>query len=89
MAISTHYIGNIKTVYQHVYFDHNSQQLHANNTLIVLNSKRLVELGPNYVQALHGPVHYNWAHSLVTGLSPFREAPLERVIGFARPASAN
>ena len=87
--MNNHYIGEVKRSYQHAYFDHPTQQMFFNNTILVLNGKRMVELGTNYVQVLHTPFQYNWAHALVKQLAQFRVVVHEPVIGFARPANAN
>ena len=87
--MNSHYIGVVKSVYEHAYFDHATQQMLFNNKIVVLNGKRMVELGTNYVQVLHTPFQYNWAHSLIKELAHFRLVPHEPVIGFARAASVN
>ena len=87
--MNNHYIGEVKNVYEHAYFDHATQQMLFNNKIVVLNGKRMVELGNNYVQVLHTPFQYSWAHALVKELAAFRVVPHEPVIGFARAASPN
>lgn len=87
--LNTHYIGEVKRVYEHAYFEHATQQMLFNNKIVVLDGKRMVELGNNYVQVLHTPSQYNWAHALVKELAAFRVVQHEPVIGFARPATAN
>lgn len=78
----------IKT-YQHSYFDFNEQQILFNNTVFVLQGKRVIELGPNYCQVLFTPEQYAWAHSFIEALAGFRVVAKEPVIGFARQTAMN
>ena len=52
-----HRAVDILRTYQHSYFDHGKQKMFFNNTIFILRSKRIIELGNNYCQMLHAPSH--------------------------------
>jgi hypothetical protein len=81
--------GDIITVYQHSYFDHNEKKMFFNNTIFVLTNKRMIELGNNWCQILHTPEQHAWANALIEKLSPFRIVQSATAIGFARQAVDN
>ena len=81
--------GCIMEAYQHSYFDHKEQQLFFNNTILVLNSNRVIELGNNYCQVLHALEHYAWANEFVLELAAFRMVNNEPTIGFTRQTTMN
>ena len=87
--IKAHYPYDIVTVYQHSYFDHGEQECLFNNTIFVLNDKRMIELGNNYCQVLHQPTQHKWANALIWQLSQFRMVQAEPQIGFARQTTMN
>ena len=73
--------------YQHAFFDHNDQGMLFNNTIFVLNNKRMIELGNNWCQVLHTPNQHGWANNLIRQLSQYRVVQDEPVIGFARQSA--
>ena len=87
--ISERLKNDIAAVYQHSYFDHNERKMFFNNTIFVLTSSRMIELGNNWCQLLHAPEQHGWANTLIEELSQFRIVNNEQVIGFARQAVAN
>src|SRR5689334_7291335 len=56
--------GEVVSVYQHLYFDHDEQKTFFNNTVFVLTQNRMIELGKGYVQILHTPKDYVWPNNL-------------------------
>ena len=88
-----HYINEtfgveLKSIYQHSYFDHNERSVLFNNTIFVLTDKRIVELGNNYCQILFSADHYTWANRLLNDVSAFR-IQNEPSIGFVRQTNVN
>jgi hypothetical protein len=78
--------------FQHVYFDHDKQQIFFNNSVYVLRGNRMIELTRGYAQILHTPKDYIWADELMTALAAFKvEAPAyqTQVVGFARQPEMN
>jgi hypothetical protein len=80
---------NIKSVYQHSFFDHTAKDMFFNNSIFVLNEKRMIELGNNYCHVLHSPGQYGWANTLILKLAEFRMVNDEKVIGFTRQSTMN
>ena len=90
------YNSNINAIYQHSYFNHNDKQVYFNNTIVVLNFERMIELTDNYCQVLHTHNQYAWAGQLVTDLAQFRTEKTfasgymhTHVVGFARETEMN
>ena len=81
--------ADIVSVYQHSYYDHAEGKMFFNNTLFVLNNRRMIELGNNWCQVLHTPQKQAWANELIAELSRFKIVNSEGVIGFARQTVAN
>jgi hypothetical protein len=84
--------GEVVSVYQHLYFDHDEQNTFFNNTVFVLTRNRMVELGKGYAQILHTPKDYVWANNLMKALAEFKmaETPIQtQVVGFARQPAMN
>lgn len=85
------YCGDdIIDTYQHSYFNHETQEVYFNNTIIVLTSNRMIEIAGNYCQLLHTPNDYNWARWIMKELAVFKadtpqpQAPAyTQVLGFA------
>ena len=92
-CINERYRYQIKTIYQHAYFDHADQKMLFNNTIFLLKGNRIVELGNNYCHVLHTSLQYTWANGVIKDLSQFRviagPAKENRVIGFARQNDMN
>ena len=80
---------DIVNVYQHSYYDHAEKQMFFNNTLFVLRSRRMIELGNNWCQVLHTREQQEWANDLINQLSAFKIVNNEPTIGFARQSVAN
>ena len=80
--------AELKSIFQHSYFDHNEGSVFFNNTIFVLTDKRMVELGNNYCQILFSADHYSWAAKLMKEVSAFR-IQNEPSIGFVRQANVN
>lgn len=91
--IKERYSYQIKSIYQHAYFDHEEKKMLFNNTIFVLHNKRMIELGSNYCQVLFTNMQYAWANELINDLVQFRKvaepAKETRVIGFARQTNEN
>ena len=84
------YRSQIKSIYQHNYFDHDKRGFYFNNTLFVLKNKRLIELGNDYCQVLHTKDQYTWGQTMIKELSVFHVAGgQDKVIGFARTTNMN
>ena len=86
----------IVAAYQHSYFDHGDKKIFFNNTIFVLQNKRMVELADNYCQVLYAATDYGFATGLANDLAQFRiemnMTPAFRhthVVGFARQAEMN
>jgi len=86
----------IEAVYQHCYFDHNDKKIFFNNTIFVLQNKRMIELADNYCQVLYRANDFAFANQLANELIQFRIekniTPAFRhthVVGFAREAGMN
>jgi hypothetical protein len=80
---------DIIKVYQHAYFDHDQECVLFNNTIFVMADKRIIELGSNYCQVLHGPDDYKWANDIIASLVQFRVKNTAPAIGFTRQAAEN
>lgn len=80
---------DIVSTYQHSYFDHSEQRMFFNNTIFILNNKRIIELGNNFCQVLYTPQQYNWANAIIIELSQYKVVNNEPAIGFARQTSVN
>jgi hypothetical protein len=79
------YRSQIKGIYQHNYFDHDKKQFFFNNTLFVLENKRMIELGSNYCQVLHTKDQCDWGQTTIKELTVFHlTADSNKAIGFAR-----
>jgi len=94
--ITESYHAMIVAAYQHAYFDHNDKNIYFNNTVIVLQNKRMIELAENYCQVLHAATDYDFARKFASELSQFRmEANISpafrhtHVVGFARDGEMN
>jgi len=90
------YNRDINATYQHSYFNHDDKEVYFNNTIVVLNFKRVIEIANDYCQVLHNDKHYAWVSQLVTDLAQFRiekdTAPAYRhihVVGFAKETAMN
>lgn len=90
------YKADIKTTYQHAYFNHDDKCVYFNNTIFVLSFERVIEIANNYCQLLHTPNQYNWAKTLANDLAQFRIVPDNatsfkhtHVVGFAREVQMN
>jgi len=86
---------NIVATYQHSYFNHDDKKVYFNNSIVVLNNKRMIEIANDYCQLLHTTNQYDWARQLVSDLSQFRierDATAFRhtqIVGFAKEATMN
>ena len=90
------YNADIAAAYQHSYFNHDEKTMYFNNTIIVMQNKRMVELTDNYCHVLHTPGDYEFARQLFNNLSQFRTENDIRtafrhthVVGFAKEAEMN
>lgn len=90
------YKADIKTTYQHSYFNHDDKNVYFNNTIIVLSFERVIEIANNYCQLLHTPNQYNWARALANDIAQFRVVMDNvtsfrhtHVVGFAKEAEMN
>ena len=87
--------ADIISTYQHSYFNHNDKKFYFNNSIVVLNAKRMIEISDNYCQLLHTTNQYTWAKQLVNELAHFKiekDAPAFRrtqIVGFAKEAEMN
>ena len=88
--------ADIINTYQHSYFNHDDKKVYFNNTIVVLNTERMIEIADNYCQLLHTTDQYTWARQLVNELAQFKiernAAPGFRhtpVVGFAKEAEMN
>jgi len=86
----------IVAVYQHNYFDHNDRKVYFNNSIFVLQDRRMIEVADNYCQVLYTADDYVFAKQLISDLAQFRMerniTPAFRhtaVVGFAREAEMN
>ena len=86
--IKERYEMQTREIYQHVYFDHEKQEILFNNTIFVLQRTRMIEITGNYCQVLHRTDQYGWGQSLVMDLAQLRKQaePVKerKVIGFPR-----
>jgi hypothetical protein len=86
---------DIISTYQHSYFNYDDKNVYFNNTIVVLNNKRMIEIADNYCQLLHTINQYSWARQLVNDLAQFkmeRHVPAFRrtqIVGFAKEAEMN
>lgn len=87
--IADNFTAEIKSTWQHSYYDHTARKMFFNDSIFVLSNRRMIELAGNYCQVLHTPKQYNWANDLVAKLSAFRMVNNTTSIGFTRQATAN
>ena len=90
--IQEFYANDIRTIYQHCYYDYDAETMLFNNTIFVLSRARMIELADGYIQILYTPRQFAWARELVNGLVPFRivvKTEATRIVGFARQADMN
>jgi len=88
--IQSTYCSQIREIYQHTYFDHDTKQFFFNNALLLLKNKRMIELATNYCQVLHTKNQYDWVETVIKELSVFHLTnDAEKSIGFARTTSTN
>jgi len=79
----------VVAIYQHNYYDYNEQQLVANNTIVVLKDKRIIELADNYCQVFYSPLQFEQTNQLLKELATYRIRKENRVIGFATNSNMN
>jgi len=85
----------VRNVYQANMFDHNAGESFFQVTIIELTNKRLLELGPGYVEVLHNGAHFEWAKLLLLDLAAFKletnvvEEKAPTIVGFARAMEMN
>jgi hypothetical protein len=88
--IQNTYRNQVTAIYQHNYFDHDKRDFFFNNTLFVLKTKRLIELGNTCCQVLHTKDQYDWGQAMIKELSVFHiTGDVNKVIGFARSNNMN
>ena len=88
--IQSTYRAEVRSIYQHNYFDHDKRGFYFNNTLFVLKNKRMIELGNNYCQVFYTKDQYNWGQTMIKELSVFHIViDVNKVIGFARNTNMN
>ncbi len=78
---------NIQRVWQHSHFDADAKELCFNITLIKLFDKRMIEIGPNYVELLYSPQHQAWAKQLLEQLAALQQPAAEMPIALAQPVT--
>ncbi len=78
--------GAVGRVWQHNAFDHEEQRIHFHVSIIELSNRRLVEVGPSYVELLHTPAQYDWAREVMCALSRVRMVP-EVAVAIAAPTT--
>lgn len=84
----------IFAVYQHLYFDHDRQEVLFNNALFVMAQNRIIEAGTGYVHVLYEPKAFIEVKELITTLAEFKVAAAvptyqTKVVGFAREPEMN
>ena len=90
--IQEFYANDIRTIYQHCYYDYDAASMLFNNSIFVLSRARMIELADGYIQILYTPRQYAWARELTNNLVPFRivvKTETTRIVGFARQADMN
>ncbi len=90
--IQEFHVNDIKTIYQHCYYDYDAATMLFNNTIFVLSRARMIELADGYIQILHRPRQFAWAREMVNGLVPCRivvKTEATRIVGFARQTDMN
>ena len=88
--IQNTYSSEVRSVYQHNYFDHDKRGFCFNNIIVVLKNKRMIELGNNFCQVLYTEDQLSWGLTIVEELSVFHvTADANKVIGFARSTNMN
>ena len=96
-AAFAHVNGTLKAIaaYQYSFFDHDQKEMRFNNTIIVLEKKRMIELADNYCQLLYTAGDYDFAGMLASELAKFRIEGNKgafrhtHVVGFAKSAEMN
>jgi hypothetical protein len=90
------YDTHITATYQHAYFNHADKQLYFNNTIIVLDFERMLEIADNYCQVLHTADQYAWVTAFAIDLAQFKAAQDNatayrhtHVVGFAKEMKLN
>ncbi|RYZ17378.1 MAG: hypothetical protein EOO16_24295 [Chitinophagaceae bacterium] len=78
----------VRKTWQHSYFDRAEESVRFNVTILELDNRSMLEIGPTWVEVLHDG-DFHWANALVTELAAFRDQPKETSIGFARSRSMN
>lgn len=58
--------------FQHSEYSHEENKLLFNVTFIVLEDRKIIEVGGEYVSVLHTQSDYNWASNLLNTLSGFK-----------------
>jgi hypothetical protein len=86
--INMRFNGEIVKTYQHSYFEYDDNAVVGARTIFQLTARRMIEVGPNYVEILHDG-DFDWAHGLAVALAQYRTQPKETTIGFARNGSMN
>jgi hypothetical protein len=87
--INAKFATDLISTFQHNFFDHTQDALFFNNTIIVLDGQRMIELGNNYVQILYRPGDFSWADALVKEMVEFKTVQPETSIGFTRQTTMN
>ena len=90
--ISTRYQYSIAHIYQLAWHKHDENKMFFNNTILVLNNCRMIELANDYCQVLFTPNQYGWASQVIDDLAQFRkvsETKDTRVMGFLRQPGEN
>ena len=91
--INSNFRLRIRGIYQHSYFDHEKQSMYFNNTLFVLNDRRIIELSDQYCQLLHTRHQYAFATQLIHKMAEFRKSPepvqKNRIVGFTTDSAEN
>jgi hypothetical protein len=87
--VQEHFGGLVAAIYQHSYWDYNEQQLLANNTVLVLKKKKIIEFTESYCQVFYSPQEYEWSNRLLNELAAYRIVKENRIIGFATSSQMN
>ncbi|MBS1742126.1 MAG: hypothetical protein JST81_03760 [Bacteroidetes bacterium] len=90
--VKEQYENSTASFYQYSFYDHEAAELFFNNTVLVLQQQRIIEVGHNYCFILHGANDYGWAAALAKNLAEFRAQPVASpatVVGFARQGNLN
>ncbi|MEO8762814.1 MAG: hypothetical protein ABI416_00910 [Ginsengibacter sp.] len=87
--ITEKYKDQVTDVYQFNSFDYSENAMLFYVTVFVLSSKRIIEIGYDYVEILYTGSDSNWANSLLTDLAEFRMTERTKIIGFANAGAMN